>query len=132
MTKSKTNTTFLKTKRLSFTTDEKMHPWLKLLLDAYYIVDKGIAQAIDAEQKKGKKLACTKGCSSCCKTHKDIPAYPLELVGITWYVTEKITGAGRALLRKQLENCKKDDPCPFLMEGACFSASCETHGMQAV
>jgi Fe-S-cluster containining protein len=120
MTKSKTNkTTFLRAKHLSFPDDEKIHPWLSTLLEAYYIVDKGIVYAIDAEQKKGKKLACAKGCSSCCKTHKDIPAYPLELVGITWYVTEKISGAGRELLRKQLESCKKDDPCPFLMEGAC-------------
>ena len=120
MTKSKTNkTASSNAKRLSFPADEKEHPWLKLLLEAYYIVDKGIAQAIDAEQKKGRKLACAKGCSSCCKTHKDIPVYPLELAGISWYVTEEMKGAGRELLRQQLETYKKDDPCPFLMEGAC-------------
>jgi uncharacterized protein len=120
MTKSKTNkTASSKAKRLSFPADEKEHPWLKLLLEAYYIVDKGIAQVIDAERKTGRKLACAKGCSSCCKTHKDIPAYPLELIGISWYVTEKMKGVGRELLRQQLESYKKDDPCPFLMEGAC-------------
>jgi len=120
MTKSKTNkTASSKAKRLSFPADEKEHPWLKLLLEAYYIVDKGIVQAIDAEKKTGRKLACAKGCSSCCKTHKDIPVYPLELVGISWYVTEEMKSAGRELLRQQLESYKKDDPCPFLMEGAC-------------
>ena len=119
MSKSKINTGISRAKRLSFPDDEKNHPWLSTLLEAYYIVYKGIVHAIDAEQKKGNKLACTQGCSNCCKTHKDIPAYPLELVGITWYVTEKITGAGRELLRKQLESYKKDDPCPFLMERAC-------------
>jgi Fe-S-cluster containining protein len=120
MTKSKTNKIVSsRAKRLSFPDDEKNHSWLKLLLEAYYIVDKGIVQAIDAEKKTGRKLACAKGCSSCCKTHKDIPVYPLELIGISWYVTEEMTGAGRELLRKQLESHKKDDPCPFLMEGAC-------------
>ena len=120
MTKSKTNkTASSKAKRLSFPEDEKEHPWLKLLLEAYYIVDKGIVQAIDAEKKKGRQLACAKGCSSCCKTHKDIPVYPLELAGIAWYVTQEMKSAGRDLLRQQLESYKKDDPCPFLMEGAC-------------
>jgi Fe-S-cluster containining protein len=120
MAKSKTNkTASSKAKRLSFPEDEKEHPWLKLLLEAYYIVDKGIVQAIDAEKKAGRKLACAKGCSSCCKTHKDIPVYPLELAGLSWYVTEEMKSAGRELLRQQLENYKKDDPCPFLMEGAC-------------
>jgi len=106
-------------RRLSFPDDEKNHLWLSALLEAYYIVDKGIARAIDAEKKKGRKLACAKGCSNCCRTHKDIPVYPLELVGISWYVTEKITGATREFLRKKLESYKKFDPCPFLVEGAC-------------
>jgi Fe-S-cluster containining protein len=119
MSKSKADKASSKTKRLSFPDDEKGHPWLSALLEAYYIVDKGITRAIDAEKKKGRKLACAKGCSNCCRTHKDIPVYPLELVGITWYVTEKISGAARELLRKQLENYKKYDTCPFLIEGAC-------------
>jgi Fe-S-cluster containining protein len=120
MAKSKTNkTASSKTRRLSFPDDEKDHPWLSTLLEAYYIVDKGIVHAIGAEKKTGRKLACAKGCSSCCRTHKDIPVYPLELVGITWYVTEKITGIAREALRKQLEGYKKHDPCPFLIEGAC-------------
>jgi len=107
------------TSRLSFLNDEKNQPWLSTLLEAYYIVDKGVARAIDAAKKQGRKLACAKGCSNCCRTHKDIPVYPLELVGISWYVTEKITGAARELLRRQLESHKKYDPCPFLVEGAC-------------
>ncbi len=106
-------------KRLSFPDDERKKSWLKLLLDAYHIVDKGIARAIESEQKKGRRLACGKGCSNCCSTHKDIPIYPLEIAGISWYAAEKIKGAGRDVLRKQLESFKKNDPCPFLVEGAC-------------
>jgi Fe-S-cluster containining protein len=89
-------------KRLSFPVDEKKHSWLKLLLDGYNIVDKGVAGALKAEQKKGRILACGKGCSTCCSTHKDIPVYPLEIKGISWYVTEKITGQEREALRKRL------------------------------
>lgn len=108
-----------KAKRPSFPQDENSHPWLALLLDAYLIVDKGITAAIEAERRKGRALACGKGCSNCCRTHKDIPVYPLELIGLSWYATEKVSGRDRDVLRKQLEDHRKDDPCPFLVEGAC-------------
>jgi Fe-S-cluster containining protein len=108
-----------KTKRTSFPHDEKERSWLKLLLDAYFIVDKGIAKAIEAERKKGKKLACSKGCSTCCSTHNDIPIYPLEIIGITWFAAEKISGPERQILKKQLADFRKIPPCPFLIEGVC-------------
>ncbi len=106
-------------RRLSFDSDEINHPWLTLLLEAYYIVDKGIAEAIRIAAKKKKKVACTKGCANCCNTHKDIPVYPLELVGISWYVTEKIKGTTRDILKKQLQHYIQDAPCPFLIENSC-------------
>ena len=106
-------------KRTFFPNDEKVRSWLKLLLDAYFIVDKGIAKTIEAEQKGGRKLACSRGCSACCSTHGDIPVYPLEIIGITWYVTEKITGTVRHTLKKQLADFKKRPPCPFLLDGVC-------------
>ncbi|MBI5057558.1 MAG: YkgJ family cysteine cluster protein [Nitrospirae bacterium] len=118
MSKAKSDKT-TSAKRTSFPDDERTRPWLKLLLDAYFIVDKGVVKAIADEQQKGRKLACGKGCSSCCGTHKDIPAYPLELMGLSWYVTEKAAGAVREALMRQLESHKKDDPCPFLVEGIC-------------
>jgi len=105
--------------RLSFPADEAVHSWLPILLEAYHVVDKGVAEAIGIEKKKGKKLACGKGCSNCCRTHKTIPVYPLELVGISWYVIEKISGPVREALKKQLEEHKEDGPCPFLVDGAC-------------
>ncbi len=116
---SKKNSKSSSIKRLSFPGDEKLHPWLPLLLEAYYIVDKGIAQAIDTRQKRGRELACRKGCSSCCRTHKDIPVYPLELTGISWYVVEKVAEPERAALMKHLEQSEAGGPCPFLIEGAC-------------
>lgn len=105
--------------RVSFPNDEKRHEWLPMLLNAYYVIDKGISEALKEEFKKGKKLACTKGCSYCCKTHETIPVYPLELVGLSWYVTEKIKGHNRDILKKQLKMYKHGDPCPFLINGIC-------------
>ncbi len=90
-----------------------------MLLEAYYVVDKGVAAAIEKEGEKGRKLACSKGCSNCCSTHSDIPVYQLELVGISWYVTEKISGAVRQIIKEQLKAHKKDSPCPFLVKGDC-------------
>ena len=105
--------------RLNFASDEKVHPWLSMLLEAYYLADKGIAEALKAEARKGRRPACAKGCSHCCKTHQTIPVYPIELVGLSWYVTEKINGPERGVIKTQLNNYEENDPCPFLVEGAC-------------
>ncbi|HMK50431.1 MAG TPA: YkgJ family cysteine cluster protein [Thermodesulfovibrionales bacterium] len=106
-------------RRLNFPGEISVYPWLSMLVDAYYLIDKGIAEALSLELKKGRKLACAKGCSSCCKTHQTIPVYPLELVGLSWYVTEKLQGPARERLKKQLRDYRELDACPFLIEGAC-------------
>lgn len=105
--------------RISFPSDEKVHSWLRMLLDGYYIVDKGIGRSIGDEGKKGRMLACKKGCSHCCATHKDIPVYPLELVGVTWYATEKLGSPLREKLRQSLEQFEGRGACPFLIDRAC-------------
>jgi Fe-S-cluster containining protein len=110
---------YFQQRRLSFPSDEKKHFWLPVLLDAYFVIDKGVAEAVKAEFIKGRKLACAKGCSNCCRTHQTIPVYPLELVGLSWYVTEKITGPERNIIKNQLVDYKENDPCPFLANGAC-------------
>lgn len=106
--------------RISFPEDEARLSWLPLLLDAYAIFDEGIVAAVKSGVKKlEKSLACKKGCSTCCRTHKDIPVYPLELVGLYWFVIEKMARPERGILRDQLLNYSKGDPCPFLMSGSC-------------
>lgn len=93
--------------------------WLPMLLDAYYIADRGIALAIQKRLKRGERLACSKGCSNCCATHVTIPVYPLELVGIYWYVLEKVLGPERPVLKRQLSEHRKGMACPFLLGSAC-------------
>ena len=105
--------------RLSFKEDEDEHPWLALLLDAYLIFDEGVGEAIKREEKKGRTLACKKGCSACCRAHTTIPVYPLELAGMTWYASEKVKGPARKKLSKQLKNYKDSTVCPFLVDDIC-------------
>ena len=107
------------TKRFSLPDDEQLHPWLCILLDAYHAIDKGVWKSVETERKMGRIVACEKGCSICCRNIQDIPVYPLELVGISWYAAEKITGPQREALRKQLHEFKKLQTCPFLLEGTC-------------
>lgn len=105
--------------RLKFPEESKF-PWLPLLLDAYEIIDNGVEVAINEEENlSSKKLACKKGCDNCCSTHKDIPLYPHELVGIYWYTTEKITKPLRDIIKKQLSAHAEGAPCPFLIDSSC-------------
>jgi len=107
-------------RRLHFPDDEKRLPWLSPLLDAYAIADTGVAIAIrDAEKKGNKKLACGKGCGACCVHQKDLPLYPHEIVGIYWYVSEKMAGPVRDILKKRLAGSDPSSGCPFLIDRSC-------------
>ncbi|MBI5675991.1 MAG: YkgJ family cysteine cluster protein [Nitrospirae bacterium] len=90
-----------------------------MLLNAYHILDNGVACGIESELKRGRKLACERGCTNCCIVLKDIPFYPLEIIGISWYAAEKMSGPEREILKTRLKYHKKNDPCPFLIESAC-------------
>lgn len=106
--------------RLRFPQDEGKFPWLSMLLDAYAIIDEGVAVAVKAEEDElNIKLACREGCDNCCRAQSDIPLYPLELIGVSWFATEKVTGPQRATLKEQLASHGEGDPCPFLLNRSC-------------
>jgi len=114
--------------RLRYPEDELRHGWLALLLDAYAIIDRGIARAIESEtRKRHVGLACIKGCAACCRTHRDIPLYPLEMVGIYWFCVEKMDPAVREILKGQLSRFTVGGTCPFLID-----SSCSIHPMRPV
>ncbi len=120
MKKNKKNTAGGLSRRLHFPDDEKRLPWLPLLLDAYSIADTGVAIGVrDAEKKQKKKLACGKGCGTCCVHQKDLPLYPHEIVGIYWYASEKMTGPARDVLRSRLAGNAAASGCPFLIDNSC-------------
>ncbi len=105
--------------RVNFNEHEQRLPWLTILLDAYLITDQGISESIKREEKQGKKLACARGCASCCKSHETIPVYPLELMGMSWYAAEVLAGETRDSLKTQLRNLEQIKSCPFLINNAC-------------
>jgi Fe-S-cluster containining protein len=106
--------------RLSFGEDEHRFRWLPMLLDAYALCDAGIVKAIAREVKKhGRVLACARGCGACCRIHKDIPVYPIELMGIYWYVTERLQQPLRSIVKNQLISHRKTGACPFLVDNVC-------------
>jgi Fe-S-cluster containining protein len=120
MKKSKKQPAAGLSRRLHFPDEERRLPWLSPLLDAYSIADTGVAIAIrDAEKKEKKKLACGKGCGSCCVHQKDLPLYPHEIVGIYWYVSEKIAGPVRDILKNRLATWLAASGCPFLIDNSC-------------
>jgi Fe-S-cluster containining protein len=122
-------------RRLCFADEESRFPWLSMLLDSHAIIDEGISVAIVKEETgRNRKLACKEGCDNCCRVNKDIPVYPIELVGIYWFSNEKAEQALRETLKKQLSNHTKNDPCPFLINNSCSiyivrPASCRQFGV---
>jgi Fe-S-cluster containining protein len=105
--------------RLQFPEAEAKHEWLGYAFDAYYRADIGVTESIRIEEDKGRKLACARGCSNCCKSHTTIPIFPLELLGLYWYVTEEMSADNRHRIKPQLVSRASGDPCPFLLDGVC-------------
>jgi Fe-S-cluster containining protein len=105
--------------RLTFAEDEARLPWLSLLLSMYHTTDRGVAQGIRQLERQGRTLACARACAACCRSHADIPVYPLELTGIAWFATEQLRGELREKLRRQLAQHKANPSCPFLVDEAC-------------
>ncbi len=99
--------------------DEARLPWLSILLTMQQTINDGVAQAIGEGEQAERKLACGRGCATCCRTHGDIPVYPLELMGMYWFAVEKLAGDIRQRVRTQLENHQRLDSCPFLVDEAC-------------
>lgn len=107
-------------RRVSFPEAEVKFTWLKLLLDAYSVVDEGVDKALEEQGTEKKRvLACRKGCANCCRIHAAVPVYPLEMAGMAWYCTEQVNGQERGTLIDQLEAFQEGMPCPFLVEDDC-------------
>lgn len=99
--------------------DEARLPWLSILLAMQQTINAGVAEGIAAGEAAGRKLACGRGCATCCRTHADIPVYPLELMGMYWFAVEKLAGKTRQRVITQLTKHKQLDSCPFLVDEAC-------------
>jgi len=107
--------------RLRFPEDEARLPWLTTLLQMHEVVDAGIEAAVRSEERRrSERRACRRGCAVCCRTQTDIPVFPIELAGLSWYCAEKLAGPAREAVRERLaRHIPGARECPFLVEGAC-------------
>lgn len=87
-------------------------PWLASLLNAYAVLDAGIARAVAED---GRVLACRTGCFTCCL--QPIPASTLEVLGLKWFALERLARGERRALGRSLR--RGGAACPFLVDGAC-------------
>jgi Fe-S-cluster containining protein len=94
-------------------------PWLDGLKALYGRIDTAVAAGIREAEAAGRCLACARGCAACCRTHTDIPVYPLELMGLYWFVLTQLPSVLRVRLAAQLAQWQRFPACPFLLDEAC-------------
>jgi Fe-S-cluster containining protein len=109
----------IKNKRKRYPEDEKRYPWLSILLNTYHLIDIEYLKYINEDQKKrNKRIACKKGCYTCCIKHS-VPISQPEIQGISWYVIEKLKGLLRVRVKEQLKMFNEIEHCPFLVNKVC-------------
>ncbi|HOX06619.1 MAG TPA: YkgJ family cysteine cluster protein [Planctomycetota bacterium] len=103
----------------------RKYTWLKWLFKAYSLTDDCISRELADRASRGDRLpACADGCHECC-LRNEIILSKLELQGLSWYLSEVLTGDARETLRKHLVDFVPDQladvvkPCPFLVSGRC-------------
>ena len=98
---------------------ETRYPWLPILLDSYAIDDYEIQLDVkNGVIGRGEKIACHKGCFSCCTSHA-IPITPLEFMGVSWYYCEVCEADTKRQIRPRLLHHTKTIECPFLLDTVC-------------
>ena len=108
-----------KSMRGSYPEDEQKYDWLPMLLDAYGILDRAVSLGLNNERRiRNQEVACRKGCSDCCMK-PSIPITKVEMAGISWYTSEKLTGEIREQVKNQLLNHLETTKCPFLINTVC-------------
>ena len=102
---------------------ERALPGMDLLLDAFAVVDCGVAQAI---AHRGQPPACGPNCYQCCI--QPIPATPLEILGLRIFMQLEFAPKTASEMRQSLvagfaqfrgDGANLGAACPFLYEGRC-------------
>jgi hypothetical protein len=99
--------------------DEDKYPWLSILLNTYHIYDVGLEIELEAEEKRrGLVVACRSGCCGCC-LRPSAPVTELEILGIWWFVIDRLENGVRTLVQERLLNHRQSAECPFLLQSRC-------------
>lgn len=90
-----------------------------LLLDAFALVDCGVAESIAL---RGEQPACGPGCCHCCT--QPIPLTPLEILALRLFVELELAPSKRDDLKAAFalfrgDRAALESTCPFLLEGRC-------------
>ena len=102
---------------------ERALPGMDLLLDAFPVVDCGVAQAV---ARRGQQPACGAGCYHCCT--QPIPLTPLEILGLRIFMQLELAPAPESEVWQALiagfaaftgGSASLGATCPFLYEGRC-------------
>ncbi|MFL1672566.1 YkgJ family cysteine cluster protein [Paenibacillus dendritiformis] len=103
----------------AFYPQESKYEWLKDLLDAYQIADAGTRIELESLIKRtNRKIVCDKGCFACC-LNPTIPINQIELMGLSWYVSEIMDDETYERIAQQLITHSETTACHFLLDGAC-------------
>ena len=94
-------------------------PGMSLLLDAFALVDCGVAESIALQ---GEPPACGSDCCQCCI--QPIPATPLEILALRLFAELELPPARREALKATFalfhgKRATLGDACPFLLEKCC-------------
>ena len=104
--------------RNSFPAAEAKYPWLKIVLDTYYISDVQVEEHLVSLARRGVAPACKRGCDACCKGAM-VPFTEPEFTAISWYASEILSGQARVQVKQRLFDNQNSLECPFLIDGAC-------------
>lgn len=104
--------------RKRFQAAESKYKWLSNLLDTFAIADEGVEATRVHQVAAGTPVACSKGCSACCK-NPSVPFTEPELLGISWFASEVLAGEARTKVMGQLETHMSRSECPFLVDELC-------------
>lgn len=104
--------------RVRYAQDEDRQSWLMALLDAYALIDGGVAAVTEDRVRAGQgSTACREGCHFCCI--QPIPVTPLEVEGVFWFLQRKASADIRRAMAARLGAYRPGPECPMLLDGRC-------------
>jgi len=63
-------------------------------------------------------VSCKKGCFNCC-LRPEINVNELEIMGISWFIHERLDSEIKSILRRQINYHRESAKCPFLINSIC-------------